>query len=144
MRFVPNDFIQAIFTAIQLFSFFSEIYCYQIARKTPFRGSEVLTCNRIPLLSRSLRLALCAPACACVSWNLQLQFFILFINITGWLIGIIRTKSSRSHLPKQARTLLLSPQSGHRTTVMNPNQSNNDAGYNTDTNQPFYYHSDIL
>lgn len=41
--------------------------CYQIASTTPFGGSEVWTCDKIPLLNPSLPLALCVRACVCVS-----------------------------------------------------------------------------
>lgn len=64
--------------------------------------------------------------CVCVLWDLELQFLILFIHITGWLIGIFRTKSSRSHRPKQGR-ILLPPQSGQRGAGLE-SECNDDAG----------------
>lgn len=48
----------------------------------------------------------------CVSWDLELQFFILLVYVTGRAILVFSTKTSRSHLPKQTRILLLPPKSG--------------------------------
>lgn len=52
-----------------------------------------------------------ACVCVCVSWDLELQFLVFLVHVTGWTIFVFRTEPSRSHLPKQTGTLLLPPQS---------------------------------
>lgn len=52
-----------------------------------------------------------ACVCVCVSWDLELQFLVFLVHVTGWTIFVFRTEPSRSHLPKQTGTLLLPRQS---------------------------------